>query len=42
MIFVVVEALIPESQMGHETDFSTIGTMAGFATMMVLDVALGG
>jgi zinc transporter, ZIP family len=41
MIFVVVEALIPESQMGHETDFSTIGTMAGFATMMVLDVALG-
>ena len=41
MIFVVVEELIPESQSGHETDFSTIGAMAGFATMMLLDVALG-
>jgi len=41
MIFVVVEELIPESQMGHETDYSTIGAMLGFATMMVLDVALG-
>jgi ZIP family zinc transporter len=41
MIFVVVEELIPESQTGNETDFSTIGTMSGFATMMVLDVALG-
>lgn len=41
MIFVVVEELIPESQMGNETDLSTIGAMLGFATMMVLDVALG-
>jgi ZIP family zinc transporter len=41
MIFVVVEELIPESQNGNETDFSTIGAMLGFATMMVLDVALG-
>lgn len=41
MIFVVVEELIPESQTGHETDFSTIGAMLGFATMMLLDVALG-
>lgn len=41
MIFVVVEELIPESQQGHETDLSTIGAMLGFATMMVLDVALG-
>jgi ZIP family zinc transporter len=41
MIFVVVEALIPESQTGHETDFSTIGAMIGFAVMMTLDVALG-
>ncbi|MCB2196417.1 MAG: ZIP family metal transporter [Bacteroidetes bacterium] len=41
MIFVVVEELIPESQDGHETDLSTIGAMLGFATMMVLDVALG-
>lgn len=41
MIFVVVEELIPESQQGNETDLSTIGAMLGFATMMVLDVALG-
>ena len=41
MIFVVVEQLIPESQIGNETDLSTIGAMLGFATMMFLDVALG-
>ncbi|MCU4165971.1 ZIP family metal transporter [Carboxylicivirga caseinilyticus] len=41
MIFVVVEELIPESQSGNETDLSTIGAMLGFATMMLLDVALG-
>jgi zinc transporter, ZIP family len=41
MIFVVVEELIPESQSGNETDLSSIGAMLGFATMMVLDVALG-
>jgi len=41
MIFVVVEELIPESQTGNETDLSTIGAMVGFATMMLLDVALG-
>jgi len=41
MIFVVVEELIPESQTGHETDYSTVGAMIGFATMMVLDVGLG-
>ena len=41
MIFVVVEELIPESQAGNETDLSTIGAMLGFATMMLLDVALG-
>jgi len=42
MIFVVVEELIPESQQGgHETDYSTVGAMIGFAIMMVLDVALG-
>lgn len=41
MIFVVVEELIPESQRGNETDYSTIGAMLGFAIMMTLDVALG-
>jgi ZIP family zinc transporter len=41
MIFVVVEELVPESQQGNETDFSTIGTMIGFTIMMILDAALG-
>ncbi|TDT72547.1 ZIP family zinc transporter [Hypnocyclicus thermotrophus] len=41
MIFVVVEELIPESQLGHETDMSTLGALLGFAVMMFLDVALG-
>lgn len=41
MIFVVVEELIPESQVGNETDLSTVGAMLGFATMMLMDVALG-
>ena len=41
MIFVVVEELIPESQNGSETDYSTIGAMLGFTIMMLLDVALG-
>ena len=40
MIFVVVEELIPESQSGDKTDLSTVGTMIGFAMMMLLDVAL--
>lgn len=39
MIFVVVEELIPESQRGGNTDLATMGTMAGFAVMMLLDVA---
>lgn len=41
MIFVVVEEVIPESQQGHNTDLATMGTMLGFAVMMILDVALG-
>ncbi|MCA9979960.1 MAG: ZIP family metal transporter [Anaerolineales bacterium] len=41
MIFVVVEELIPESQRGKNTDLATMGTMLGFAVMMLLDVALG-
>ena len=41
MIFVVVEELIPESQMGDNSDLATLGLMVGFAVMMVLDVALG-
>lgn len=41
MIYVVVEELIPESQLEKNTDIATIGTMCGFAVMMVLDVGLG-
>jgi ZIP family zinc transporter len=41
MIYVVVEELIPESQLEKNTDIATIGTMLGFAVMMTLDVALG-
>lgn len=41
MIFVVVEELIPESQIGDGADLSAIGVMIGFAIMMTLDVALG-
>lgn len=41
MIFVVVEELIPESQIDKNTDIATIGAMVGFAVMMTLDVALG-
>jgi ZIP family zinc transporter len=41
MIFVVVEELVPESQRGGNTDLATVGTLAGFAAMMALDVAFG-
>jgi len=41
MMFVVIEELIPESQRYGNTDLATMGAMAGFAVMMLLDVALG-
>ena len=41
MIYVVVEETIPESQQNRNTDVSTIGFLAGFVVMMVMDVALG-
>jgi ZIP family zinc transporter len=41
MIYVVVEELIPESQLEKNTDIATCGAMVGFAVMMTLDVALG-
>lgn len=41
MIFVVIEELIPESQLEKNTDFATSGAMLGFVIMMILDVALG-
>jgi ZIP family zinc transporter len=41
MIYVVVEELVPESQLDKHTDVATVGAMLGFAVMMTLDVALG-
>lgn len=41
MIFVVIEELIPESQLDKHTDIATVFTLVGFAVMMTLDVALG-
>ena len=39
MIFVVVEELIPESHRNENHDLATLGALAGFTVMMVLDVA---
>lgn len=41
MIFVVVEDLIPDAHLAEHPHLGTWGIMAGFAVMMVLDVALG-
>ena len=41
MIFVVVEELIPESQLGEHSNVGTLGVLGGFLVMMILDVALG-
>jgi ZIP family zinc transporter len=40
MIYVVVEELIPESQLEKNTHVATLGSMVGFALMMALEVAL--
>ena len=41
MMYVVVEELIPESHLGDHSNIGTLGVMAGFLVMMILDVALG-
>jgi ZIP family zinc transporter len=41
MMYVVVEELIPEAHLGEHSHIGTMGVMAGFLVMMVLDVALG-
>ncbi len=41
LIYVVVEELIPESQVGKHSNIGTIGAALGFVVMMILDVALG-
>lgn len=41
MMYVVVEELIPEAHLGEHSNIGTLGVMAGFLVMMILDVALG-
>ena len=41
MIYVVVEELIPQSQVGEHSNIGTIGVAIGFIIMMILDIALG-
>ena len=41
MLYVVVEELIPEAHLGEHSNYGTLGFMAGFLIMMILDVALG-
>lgn len=41
MMYVVVEELIPEAHLGEHSNMGTMGVMAGFLIMMILDVALG-
>ena len=41
MIYVVVEELIPQSQVGEHSNIGTIGVAIGFVLMMILDIALG-
>ncbi|MDO4270265.1 MAG: ZIP family metal transporter [Eubacteriales bacterium] len=41
MLYVVVEELIPEAHLGEHSHPGTLGVMAGFLVMMILDVALG-
>lgn len=41
MLYVVVEELIPEARLGEHSNAGTISVLAGFLTMMMLDVFLG-
>lgn len=40
MMFVIIEELIPESQLSKHTDLATVWTMLGFTMMMILEVGL--
>lgn len=40
MIYVVVEELIPEANLGEHSHTGTLSVMAGFLAMMILDIAL--
>lgn len=40
MIYVVIEEVVPETQMDRSTDIATLGFVGGFVMMMLLDVGL--
>ncbi len=41
MIYVVIEEVVPETQLERSTDVATLGFIGGFVIMMMLDVGLG-
>lgn len=41
MIYVVIEEVIPETQLDRSTDVASLGFIGGFVIMMMLDVGLG-
>jgi ZIP family zinc transporter len=41
MIYVVVDEIIPEAQLDEHSNKASMGVIAGFMLMMILDVALG-
>lgn len=41
MMYVVIEELVPEANLGTHSNIGTLGVMGGFLIMMILDVALG-
>ena len=41
MIFVVIEEVIPETQLDKNTDIATLGFLGGIIVMIILDVSLG-
>ena len=41
MMYVVVEELIPEAQLGKHSHIGTFGVLSGFVIMMLMDIFLG-
>lgn len=41
MMYVVVEELIPEAQLGKHSHIGTLGVLSGFVVMMLMDIFLG-
>jgi ZIP family zinc transporter len=41
MMYVVADELIPEANLDEHSNMGTVGVLAGFVIMMILDVALG-